>query len=469
MKRVVVLLLVIMMFPASGVFASGLAIPEQGAAAMGMSAAVTARSEDLSAIFYNPAGIDYVKNSEIMLGVTPIRPGHEYHPFREDLDFFDRTDSESKTFLPPQIYAAWRANDNMVLGIGVFAPFGLGTEWDNGWDGRYVSTLAEITNVHINPTLSYKVNETVSIGVGVSYITANATIEKMIDTGGLISSSLAANPNYDSMFGLEGDGSSFNFNLGTIIRPIERLQLGVSYRSAFDIDLEGTAKFKHEETAIKTAVAGAAVMGGADSATATAMADGTYNLISGMMPASQDGSATLKMPWMLNFGIKYDLNEAWDTSFDLDFVGWSVYDELVIDFDKDMPEDKTTLKKDWENSFILRGGTSYDINESFVARGGLMFDSNPVPEDTFDPQLPDSDRWALSIGAGYKLGAIHLDASYLFLQFLEREKNNAVGFSTDTTGDGVLDKFDVPTGYPVGNGKYRSRAHIFSVSASILF
>jgi len=131
MKKLSVLLMVIMMFSTSEIFASGLAIPEQGAAAMGMSAAMTARSEDLSAIFYNPAGIDYVENFEIMLGITPIMPAHEYSPFSYSpyTEYsFSKQKSEPATFLPPQIYAAYRASDNIVLGLGVTAPFGLGTD-----------------------------------------------------------------------------------------------------------------------------------------------------------------------------------------------------------------------------------------------------------------------------------------------------------------------------------------------------
>ena len=89
MKKAIVLMAVAMLLTANGVFASGLAIPEQGAAAMGMSAAMTARNEDLSAIFYNPAGIDYVEDFEIMLGITPIMPSHDFSPFTKDTSYFD--------------------------------------------------------------------------------------------------------------------------------------------------------------------------------------------------------------------------------------------------------------------------------------------------------------------------------------------------------------------------------------------
>ena len=152
MKKVITVLFVLMLCLAGNVWASGLAIPEQGAAAMGMSAAMTARSEDLSSIFYNPAGIDYVEKFEVLVGLTPIIPKHKYTPFREETQYFNSCESESNVFLPPQLYAAYRAGQNLVLGLGVYAPFGLGTEWDKKWDGRYTSTFAEIQTIYINPT-----------------------------------------------------------------------------------------------------------------------------------------------------------------------------------------------------------------------------------------------------------------------------------------------------------------------------
>ena len=117
MKKLVLSLFIIMMISSSWVFASGLSIPEQGAAAMGTAAAATARSEDLSSIYYNPAGINYVESFEIMLGATPIRPQHKYTPFQKEKEIFRPAEAEKKTFLPPQLYAAYRARKNLVLGL----------------------------------------------------------------------------------------------------------------------------------------------------------------------------------------------------------------------------------------------------------------------------------------------------------------------------------------------------------------
>ena len=104
-----------------------------------------------------------------------------------------------------------------------------------------------------------------------------------------------------------------------------------------------------------------------------------------------------------------------------------------------------------------------------MARGGLFLDKNPVQDQTFDPQLPDNNRYALSLGGGYKIGMMRLDASYMLLNLFDRDKDNGVGIEKDITGDGIVNRFDVPPGYPVANGRYESRSHLFSVSASFSF
>jgi len=454
MRKAILVLGVLMLISASGAYASGLAIPEQGAAALGMSAAMTARSEDLSSIFYNPAGIDYVEGFELYAGVTPIIPKHKYSPLREEREVFEDAESESKVFLPPQLYAAWRVHSNVVLGLGVFSPFGLGTEWNREWAGRYTSTFAEITTVYINPTVAVNVNEKLSLGFGASYITSKATIEKMVDTGGSLG--LGTNTALDSEFALEGDGTAFSMNVGAILRPLDNVRFGVSYRWNYDMEYEGDAKFTHSDVLKKypyPKVSGMTL----------------YDAVSAQMPPKQSGTATLNMPWMLNMGVLYDVSPVWDLSADVDVVGWSRYEKLTIDFADDKPADEQSLDKDWKNSVILRGGTSYDLNEKTVLRGGVLFDKNPVPDETIDGQLPDANRYGISIGAGYRFGKIRVDAGYMLLFFSRREKHNGVGFGQDITGDGEINRFDVPFGYPVGNGVYKSRAHLFSVAATFAF
>ncbi|MHB9031031.1 MAG: OmpP1/FadL family transporter [Candidatus Latescibacterota bacterium] len=449
MRKVGILFLLAVLGSASGVFASGLAIPEQGAAATGMSAAMTARSEDLSAIFYNAAGLDYVERSEALVGVTPIRPSHTFEGAGKTVD------AKKKTFMPPQLYFAHRMGGRLVLGGGIYAPFGLGTDWGKTWDGRYTSTFAEIQAIYVNPTAAYKVTDWLSVGAGFSLVYATATIEKMIDSGLQMYSvtkngSAIANTANDSQFSLVGEGGGANWNLGLLLRPSSRMQVGVSYRDKTDLEFEGDAEFTH--------------------------APQLSAALSTVMPSAQTGKTTLHLPSVLSAGLLYNFTERLDASFDVNFTKWSVYDQLIIELDKEQPAAQIKQNKDWENTMTFRLGSSYDLNELTILRGGLLYDQAPVPDETFDAQLPDNDRLGLSVGFGRKIGIINLDLSYMFLKFSDRDKDNFVGYQ-DVTKDSEVNATDQATlsalrsgsAYPVGSGSYKSNAHLFSVSASVKF
>ena len=131
MKRILAGLLVGTISFGTGAWGAGLAIPEQGAAAMGMSASMTARNQDLSALYYNPAGLDFVQGFSLMIGDTPIAPSHTFSPLTAQKDLYEGAETNSSVFLPPHLYAAWRMNQTMVLGVGVNAPYGLGTDWES--------------------------------------------------------------------------------------------------------------------------------------------------------------------------------------------------------------------------------------------------------------------------------------------------------------------------------------------------
>lgn len=460
MKKLGILFLIVLIGSTAIAFGSGLSIPEQGAAAMGLSAAMTARSQDLSSIFYNPAGIDYVEKNELFLGLTPIRPSHKYEG--------DNVSAEAKkqTFIPPQFYIAHRVNSRTVIGAGLYSPFGLGTDWGTTWAGRYTSTYSEVQTVYFNPTVAVQITKWLSLGAGYSWVYSTAIMESMVDSG-LKRQLLKKDPttiqntSYDTKFSLDGDGGGVNWNAGLLLKPSERIQFGAAYRSPTNIKYSGQAQFIHQDFRAKKT-----------------MLDSLFaKTLEANMPIKQDGETTLHLPASVNAGVLFRFTEKWDASFDVDYMRWQVYDKLVIDLEKKLPPPGNITKdKDWENSTAFRFGTSYTMNELTVLRGGVLYDKTPVPDATFDAQIPDNNRTGFSVGFGRKVGLVNLDFSYMYLKFSNRDKDNFVGYQ-DVTGDKVVNAADanllktmrggVP--YEVANGTYKRSAHLFSVSASMKF
>jgi long-chain fatty acid transport protein len=463
MKKLGIVFLIAMIGFSAAAFGAGLSIPEQGAAALGLSAAMTARSQDLSSIFYNPAGITYVEKNELFVGITPIHPSHTFDGAKVSLD------SKSQTFVPPQAYFAHRLNSRTVIGAGIYSPFGLGTNWGTTWEGRYTSTYAKVQTVYFTPTIAWQAKDWLSIGAGYSWVYSNAVIEKMVDSG-LVNYGSFKNPatiastNYDSKFHLDGTGGGVNWNLGVLVKASPSMQVGLSYRGPTNIKYTGKAKFIHQDFRSRNTKSDSLFATGLDAS----------------MPYSQDGETTLHLPASVNAGVLYKFTDKLDASFDFNYSRWQTYDKLVIKLSKNAPAPQIVQDKSWNNSTTFRLGTSYAFDAMNVLRGGVLYDKTPVPDETFDAQLPDNDRYGFSLGYGHKVGIVSIDAGYMLLFFANRDKDNFVGYSdinkdgkVDATDQGMLNAlYGAANGgspYPVGTGTYKSRASLFSVSASVNF
>jgi len=159
---------------ASTAYGSGFGIFTQGASALGQADAVVAHTDEPSAIFFNPALINDLPGTQMELGTILIFPSRE---FKSDLT--GRTsEGEDTVYYPSTFYISHSLNDTVSAGLGVFNPFGLGTEWDDDWEGRYIATESEITTYTVNPVLSYRITPRVSFAAGVDFLWFDTTLKK---------------------------------------------------------------------------------------------------------------------------------------------------------------------------------------------------------------------------------------------------------------------------------------------------
>ena len=119
-------------------------------------------------------------------------------------------------------------------------------------------------------------------------------------------------------------------------------------------------------------------------------------------------------------------------------------------------EDKV-VEENWKDSFVVRGGLEYQLNESLALRAGILFDQTPQPVETMDPILPDANRWALTGGFGYKVGNFVLDLAYQYEIFSDRTSENR-----DVLYHPLL-------GINLGKGTYSTKAHLFGISLGFVF
>lgn len=174
---------------------------------------------------------------------------------------------------------------------------------------------------------------------------------------------------------------------------------------------------------------------------------------------NQPGRTTITLPDTFQFGTAYKPNDKWLISAEADYTNWTTYHKLIIDYMQDNGAmAQTSETKNWKSVWAFRLGTEHKVNENWKLRAGAYYDMTPVRNYYFETRNPDSNRLAFSIGAGWTKGNLTVDASYLYLKFMER----TVGDSIQDNGAPVVDTTAL-------NGTYNAIARLPAISASYKF
>ncbi|MBR9977780.1 MAG: outer membrane protein transport protein, partial [Bacteroidetes bacterium] len=305
-----------MMSP-TATFAGGFQLNEHGARAMAQAGAFAARANDPSAIFFNPAGLSYLRGAHMMLGATIIAPSYTYYG-PSNMNSNEEWQMESNIFYPPNFYLTNTWTDGMLkgaaVGIGVTTPFGLGTEWPDNWVGRAVTREIELRTFYVTPTISYAFNEWLALGAGLNIVFSDVNMRRAVTT-------------FDPVMDLELEGTgniATSWNAGIMVKPRHDIAIGFTYRSATDLDFEGSATFNPPASL-------AALFPGGDVTT----------------------GITAPATWFA--GLAWSPSENIDLELDFQGIQWSSYDKLSINFltnaenTPGVKQTDVTSVKDYEN------------------------------------------------------------------------------------------------------------------------
>jgi long-chain fatty acid transport protein len=216
---------------------AGFALYEGSARGNALGGTLVGRADDPSALFYNPAGMTQLPGFRVMGGATAIWPKTDVVTTYEGTR--TRSETETNLWIPPHLYSTYQYTDSIWLGLGIFSRFGLGTEFDKGWPGRYNTYNAVIQTITVNPNVALKVNDKLSLAAGASWMWLDLTLEQKIDFG-----SRVGKPNaLDVDQSLTGDSSGYGYNLALHYKAFDWMSLGASYSSQTKQSIEGEANF----------------------------------------------------------------------------------------------------------------------------------------------------------------------------------------------------------------------------------
>ena len=414
-------------FASASAWGSGFYLLEQNASGLGRAFAGTAAiADDPSTVFYNPAGLARLDGVRVSVAASAINVNTRFDDAASVAALGQPLGGSSGNAgglsTVPAMYLSVPFADTFTFGIGVNAPFGLKTDYDAGWVGRFQAMRSEVKTINVNPTLAWAPTPHVSVGIGLNYQRLQATLTNELNYSAVVYSGafssayaaalqqgatptqaaaaaaaaagglLQATGPLEGAARVEGDDTAWGFNLGVLFDVGDATRVGLAYRSAIKYGVSGDASFKAPTTAVPTAALIIQIASG------SVLADGPVGL-------------SLKLPDTATASLVQKIGDRATLSFDAAWTGWSSVPQLQIV--RTSGTVLSTTPEDWKDSWRFALGGDCQVSAHWTVRAGVAYDQSPVPDSTRTPRLPDNDRTWIALGAAWSPSeAVKVDVGY---------------------------------------------------------
>ncbi|MEN9480593.1 MAG: hypothetical protein RLZZ298_1988 [Pseudomonadota bacterium] len=345
----------------SAASASAFQLWEQNASGLGTAYAGSAAvADNASTVFFNPAGMTQLSGFQLSAGVAGVKPNFEFNN-QGSTGTGGNGGNAGAWAAVPNAYFSVELAPSLFFGFGVSAPFGLATEYkDKNWVGRFQAIKSEIKTVNYNPSIAYRLNDKVSLGFGVNYQTIDAELTSAVSR-------------------LKGDDAAWGWNTGALFTLSPAMRVGISYRSAIEYTLEGTATTAVSSTPVK---------------------------------------ANVKLPDTFILSVWQQVSDRWETMGDLSYTNWSTLKSLDV-ISRNSGNQLVSEPFNYKDSWRFAWGAAYKASESTKLKFGIAYDRTPTTDNDRSARVPDNDRIWFSLGGQYnagKIGKIDIGYAYLYLK-----------------------------------------------------
>jgi long-chain fatty acid transport protein len=315
----------------------------------------------------------------------------------------------------PNLYLTVPVDKRWSVCVGVNAPFGLVTEYQDGWIGRFQGLKSDIKTINVNPAVSWKATEQVAIGFGANYQHIDANFTSNVNYSAALLSAAAqsglftpahlgqlaqATSGLQSDANVSGSDYAWGWNVGVLWDIDQSHRVGVHYRSAIKYTVTGNVKF--------------------DNPSQPAGLPPEVGLVAGAVNSQLSNSVVssqIKLPEIVNLSYVGKLNGHWEVMADVQYTGWSSVKQLTFTRSNGSPLQST--RESFDDTWRVAIGANYHHNDQWLFRAGLAYDQSPVQDAYRTVRLPDADRMWLALGAQYRFNpSLWLDvgAAYLWVR-----------------------------------------------------
>lgn len=390
---------------ASAAHAAGFMLTEQSAGALGRAyAGVGVDGTDISGVYYNPATMTLHPGTAIQAGFVAVGLDLAF----EGTGKYDGVSENGQynTQAIPHGYISHQLTDSMWIGLAMTVPFGMGTEYKDGWDLNHRGISAEVLTFDFNPNVAWKVSDKLSLGAGMSIQYAAADL-KMRDGADQI-----------SMNGeVDADSVAWGFNVGLMWSPLENLRFGLSYRSRINHNADGDFT----------------------------ISDASMDALNGVASAT----ATISTPAWAMATAAWDVNDLLSLYATFRWTDWSSFDTLDIKAANiPLSGNTKTVENHWQDTYLVSVGADLRFTNWWTFRAGIGYETSAVDDPKYRTAIiPDADRLWLALGSSFKATEnMQIDVSAAWLHGIG-ERNL---WDKDTAGGTEVGKFEDLDAYLFG-------------------
>ena len=392
--------------------ASGFQLREQSPTSQGNAfAGVSAGGMDISAMFFNPAGMTQFSGTQFDLGASLIAPKAEMSngvgtrtsalaafPAYLSISGPSSHKNSAESKVAPSLYGMYSVSNDLKLGLSVNAPFGFVTEYDSDFVGRYHALKTDLKIIDIAPSLAFRINKEWSVGVAFVARYADATLTNAVDFG-LIGFPSTIPGTLDGGAKLTGNTWGYGYKAGVTYQPTDALRMGLAYHGAMNMTLKGDISFQYPGTLSAPAVG-------------NFQAEGFKN---------GGGKAELDLPANASFGFDYKVSGAFSIQGEACLTTWSRFKQLNVELTSNVAPQVTNVITDehWRDTWFYSLGGTWKLDPAWTLRAGLAHDMGAVTDGYRTPRIPDGDRTWASVGASYavsKTFSLDIGYSHIFVK-----------------------------------------------------
>ena len=378
-------------------FAAGFALQNQNGSGNGNAfAGAAAAAEDAGTIFFNPAGMAVLpQGRNVAVAGTYLDRSVKFTDAGTSPPTLSTTTSTNGgdaggASLIPAFYYAHSISSDLVVGLGVSPTFGNKTEYTTDFYGRFSGYFADLKVVNLNPSVAYKVSDTISLGFGLNRGDTEVEFRQRVP-----GAAFGIGGGAEADVALTGDDDAWGWNIGAMFDLSSSTRLGLSYRSTITYDIEG-------QLVVKNAATNAVV-------------------------ATRPVTAELETPDSASLALRQQLDDRWELLGDLTWTGWSSVQTLrAVSSTGTCPgalaatqPNCASLAFNFKDTMRIGVGANYQYSPQWKLRFGVAWDESPVRTDADRTMtLPDSDRTWLSFGGRYALSKqSSIDVGYTHIFF----------------------------------------------------